>query len=97
MRSYEIGRPDVVKIAELSGEELAAPSCVFDSGIGKDLSNFAAIEMIELALGSQGVFMSSNGALSPEAATHNSELNRSRELTVEKMIFAVLSKRPPRL
>ncbi len=96
MKSYEAGQPELVIIAEMTGEELCAPSGIYDPNLDKDLTNFSAIELIEQAQGSQGVCLNSNGYLSPEAAAYNSQLHRNRELTVERMLFAVISKRPPK-
>lgn len=95
MHSYLVGSPEFVVVAEMSGRELTEASSVYDLKKGAYLSKFALIEVEEFLRGSQKVFLNSTEFLSSEAKLHNARLCDSRELTVERMIFAAVSKRPP--
>jgi hypothetical protein len=89
--------PKLVKVAELTGSELGQPSGIHNPD-GTPVRNFDAIALIDAKLnGSDGIFLSTNGHLSPEAKARNTAL--SRDIQARKragdMVFAVISRRPP--
>lgn len=91
--------PTIVKIGEYTLKELYQPSGITDEK-GGEITNLEAIRLIEGATGSQDVFISTNGQLSPEARDHNSQLSREeasglRQVDGDSFMVAVISRRPP--
>lgn len=88
---------ETVTLYELPSSELHQDSGMADSVDGHPLTNLEATEQIESLLSGGKVFVSSNGALSPEAKQRNTEISRSQTMSqAEKTAAFMVSVRVQR-
>ncbi|MEO5627538.1 MAG: hypothetical protein ABIQ89_01460 [Candidatus Saccharimonadales bacterium] len=86
-------------IAELPRADLVQSSGVYDEALGRDLTNFEAIDMIEKLVHPevQVVWVDDSKYLSRKARQVNTALNRMESpepVTPDQLIVAVVSQRP---
>lgn len=101
MTNRSIGeRPHLVVIAELTGAQLDASSGYTNPDTGRPMRVLDWLDTQERERGAQGVFLSGNGMLSPEAHKQNKETRLAGERTLGAkpdagIVYAVVSRRPP--